>query len=419
MAVARRGAEGTAIERLLVTLGQQAFTGRVDVREPDGDRSTVFLRAGNIVHIDRPDLLDRLDRVVVQANLVQPRAVAELRIDSETDEQIALALCRKEIAGVEKVKSACRLQLQRKLARILCVEGSLTNIVGCEHNHPAAGSQFAVAIDPRLFILACVRSAYDDERLSRALAPLAGQRVRLGEVTPAFLRAAGVTAQDGEALAMLASVGIVIEDRWLQARGDRKLTAAKALVLALSYIDALVVVEKLPTVWATNEPDPAVDSPAMPSVIDHVPSPPRRRRGITGLEVMDHATVGNTAENFFKNGDLSRAEHAFDLALKSDPKNHRWRAFSTWIRFWKPGTDREITRPEAVKTFREAINRDYAFAYGHYFLAEMYKLANDLNAAEREFRAAADADRGLVEAERELRLLVMRKGKGAPTGRRL
>jgi hypothetical protein len=46
---------------------------------------------------------------------------------------------------------------------------------------------------------------------------------------------------------------------------------------------------------------------------------------------------------------------------------------------------------------------------GHYFIGELFKLRNDLNRAENAFRAAVSHDPDLIDAQRELRLMAMRR----------
>jgi len=116
------------------------------------------------------------------------------------------------------------------------------------------------------------------------------------------------------------------------------------------------------------------------------------------------------AEAFFKNGETGRAERAFAMALASDPQNRRIAAFSAWLEFWKPSTDRPGALSGTLRKIKEAVRDDSQFAYGHYFLGSLQKLANDPDAATRAFRAAIEADAGMMEAQRELRLLTMRKG---------
>ena len=66
-----------------------------------------------------------------------------------------------------------------------------------------------------------------------------------------------------------------------------------------------------------------------------------------------------------------------------------------------------------MKKMKEAVQADTQFAYGHYFLGSLHQVANEPDAAIRSFRAALEADAGMVDAQRELRLLSMRKRGGS------
>jgi hypothetical protein len=100
------------------------------------------------------------------------------------------------------------------------------------------------------------------------------------------------------------------------------------------------------------------------------------------------------------------------MALASDPRNRRARAFVAWLEFWKPSTDRDAQLPEATKMMEEAVFKDRQFGYGYYFLGALQQMANDAGAATRSFTAAVCVDSSIVEARRELRRLAARRTSG-------
>jgi cytochrome c-type biogenesis protein CcmH/NrfG len=86
------------------------------------------------------------------------------------------------------------------------------------------------------------------------------------------------------------------------------------------------------------------------------------------------------------------------------------RAFMAWIQFWKKeGAGREGALTLTIQTLREVLRTEPTFAMGYYFIGELLKMGNDMNRAENAFRAAVSHDPELIEAQRELRLLVMRR----------
>src|SRR5262245_2382359 len=58
------------IAHLMCQLFRKQVTGRLVLRDESGDQSLVFVREGTVAHIERPNDLDRLDRVLLDAGLV-------------------------------------------------------------------------------------------------------------------------------------------------------------------------------------------------------------------------------------------------------------------------------------------------------------------------------------------------------------
>jgi hypothetical protein len=384
--------EESSLPRLLSSLYKKGFTGRVDVTETRG-KTGVFFRKGRVVKVQRSDLQDRLQDVLGVVRVAPPAAIADaVRLHGETDEELAAALCRSGVVAAEAMRGVLRQQLGRQLARSFITDRPRFEIAAVEHRYRGAEAALGAELDPRLVIYAAIRATYDEARLSRELAVFSGARVKLLPVSPTFLQEAGFRSEDQAILRELTASGIDVTDSWLKASG---VAQAKGLVLALHCLDLLDLQREAP--------------PEAPSSAEA----PRRRTGVTGLNALDPATVAKMAEAFFKNGDTARAERAFAIALKSDPTNARLQAFSIWIEFWKPSSDRTTLLPDALKKMKDATKADPAFAYGFFFLGTLQKMAHDPDGAGRSFRAALDADATMMEAQRELRLLTMRsKGKG-------
>jgi hypothetical protein len=388
-----QGENETSVPRLLSTLYRQGYTGRVDVFENSG-KCSVFYRRGRVVRVQRADGLDLLTDVLVQGRLASREAVDDVvRRHGTSEDGLASALAGSAAVGPNVVRAGIRLQLSRQLARSFFSERPRCEVSAGEHPFRGAETPDGGDVDPRIVIYPGIRSAYDAARLGRELAVFVGTRARVLPVSPAFLREAGFRSQDEATLLALTGPGIELDEAWLRSSTDPRGSAPKAVVLALHCLDLLDVQRK------------AV--PADPA------GAPRRRTGVTGLNALEPATVARMAEAFFKNGETSRAERAFAMALQSDPKNRRVQAFSAWLEFWKPSTDRPGALSDALKKMKEAVRDDNQFAYGHYFLGSLQKLANDPDAATRAFRAAIEADASMMEAQRELRLLTMRKGRGS------
>jgi hypothetical protein len=269
-------------------------------------------------------------------------------------------------------------------------------VIAGEHPFRGADAPGGGEVDPRTVIYPGIRAAYDEARLVRELTGFLGARARLLAVVPSFLREAGFRNEDEPILAGLRR-GPEITEAWLHAAADPRTGSPRAVVLALHCLDLLDVQYE--------------DSP-----LQQPEGPRRHHTGVTGLDAFDPATIARLAEAFFKNGENGPAERAFALAQRSDPHNRRLQAFTTWLQFWKPGTDRQLALPEALARMTDVVRDDAAFAYGHYFLGCLQKLADDLDAAARSFHAALGADSPLAEAERELRLLGIGVGQPHPPG---
>jgi hypothetical protein len=385
--------EESSLPHLLAGLYKRGFTGRVEVTEARG-KTAIFFRRGRVVKVQRSDGLERLHEVLGIARLASPAAIADaFRLHGDSDEDLAAALCRGGVITPDAMRGAVRQQMGRQLARSFSTERPRLEMSATEHRYRGAESPLGAELDPRLVIYAAIRATYDEIRLGRELASFLGARVKLLPVSPTFLQEAGFRSEDQAILRALTAGGIEVTESWMKASGAAQ---AKGLVLALHCLDLLDV-----------ERETVHDAP--------IPGPgevPRRRTGVTGLNALDPATVGKMAEAFFKNGDTPRAERAFAIALGSDPQNKRLQAFASWIEFWKPSTDRIIALPDALKKMKDATKSEPEFAYGFFFLGSLQKMANDPEGAGRAFRAAIDLDAGFMEAQRELRLLTMRKGKG-------
>jgi hypothetical protein len=387
--------EESSVPRLFSTLYRRGFTGRAEVFENRG-KSTAFYRRGRVVKVQRADGLDHLAEVLVQGRLAAREPVAEVvRLYGDSDDEVAAALARHPAIGADAVRAGIRLQLSRQLARAFFAERPRFEVIAGDHRFRGAEAPGGGEVDPRIVIFPGIRAAYDDARLGRELAGFVGARVRMLPVAPTFLREAGFRDQDDAVLKTLNGAGFALTEAWLRAPGEARSGAPKAVVLALHCLDLLDVQHE--------------EVPAAPAEAEA----PRRRTGVTGLNALDPATVARMAEAFFKNGDTVRAERAFAMALKSDPQNRRVQAFSAWLDFWKPSTDRPVALPDALKKMKEAVRNDAQFAYGFFFLGSLQKMANEADAAARSFRAALDLDGGMMEAQRELRLLSMRKGQRA------
>jgi tetratricopeptide (TPR) repeat protein len=377
---------------MISALYKRGFTGRLEVTDK-AEKSTIFFRKGRVVKAQRPDKLDTLELVLTQERLVSPRAIADAnQLPNQSEDEIAATLVRIGAAKKEVVQAGLTQQLRRQLLRTFFAESPRLDAIAAEHPFRGKEAPLGVEVDARALIFPGVRAGYDDNRLARELAQIAGARVRLISVSPQFLREAGFPETSDPTIAELSGNGVEISETWLRTPTDRKKSPAKAIVLALHCLDLLDVNRQ-----ASASPE--------------APAPPRKRTGVTGLNALDPATILQMAESFFRNGDTPRSERAFNIVLKSDSHNKRALAFTAWINYWKQGTNRTAAQGETTRAIRDAIRADPKFAYGHFFYGSLLKLNNDSETAAKAFKAALDIDPTLTDAQRELRLLTMRQSK--------
>lgn len=385
-------AERSSLPRMFSSLYKRGFTGRLEITVAS-EKSTIFFRKGRVVKAQRPDALDTLEQVLTQERLVSPRAYAEAnRLPNQSEDEIAATLVRTGAAKKETILAGLVQQMRRQLLRIFYVVPVRMDAVAAEHAFRGKEAPLGAELDARMLIFPGIRAAYDDDRLARELAHIAGARVRLISVSPMFLREAGFPESSDPTLADLAGNGVEISETWLRTPTDRKKSPAKAIVLGLYCLDLL-------------------DVNRLAASAGEALAPPRKRTGVTGLNALEPATILQMAESFFKNGDTPRSERAFAILLKSDARNRRALAFMAWINFWKPATNRTAAMGETIKAVRDSIRADPKFAYGHYFYGSLLKINNDTDTAAKAFKAALDIDPTFTDAQRELRVLTMRKGK--------
>lgn len=281
-------AEGRLADRPLPRLVQQLYrkrvTGRLVIQDEAGDESLVYLREGSAVHVDRPNDLDRLDRVLVETGLVSQRVVdraAELSLGQ--GKRLGQVLLEMNALSPDVLADAIRAQLRRKLIRLFFVRKGRYEVFLHEHDYGRDDEMARIRLDPRSLLYPGIRTAYDDVRLMDELRPLTGFRFRLVALPAGFLDAMALGTGDATVMA-LQSRSLRLND--LPTLGG-KLGESRAAVLALLYAD-LLETERL------AEPAPAPPLQAAPSRVAQALSPvpsartPSRPPRITPLPAPGH-----------------------------------------------------------------------------------------------------------------------------------
>ena len=119
----RPAAAGKLKERPVPRLIQQIFrkriTGSLVVSDDSGDVTRVYIREGLPVHAERPNDIDRLDRLLVASGLVSEAAIAD--VDEEvnrTGRRLGELLVMKGKITREALAELLKTQIRRKLTRL-------------------------------------------------------------------------------------------------------------------------------------------------------------------------------------------------------------------------------------------------------------------------------------------------------------
>jgi tetratricopeptide (TPR) repeat protein len=138
------------------------------------------------------------------------------------------------------------------------------------------------------------------------------------------------------------------------------------------------------------------------------------------INAADLARAVLGAEEHFRRGEalLKKSDHvqaleAFNAASKDNPREPVYRAYAAWCRFNAPGAAKDRLVRETIVELGNVLADRPKFALARHWQGLLYKHNGDLVAAEAAFRAAVADDKSLLDAERELRVLEMRRVRAA------
>ena len=259
-AVARGRLEERPFPRLLHQLFSKRVTGCLQLIDDSRDESRVYLRDGVPVHVMRPNDIDRLDQVIMEANLVPTHLVAELSAALPPGRRLGEVLVERGLVSPAGLADALKFQLRRKLLRLFFPQRGQFAVFVEAHNFGVGDEFKETRVDPRCLMYPGVRAAYDEARLKAELAPLTNHRFRmLPTLAGSLLEAMGFKANDP----MLVSLGEKLHALAdLPASGQRGLDA-RAIVLALLYTDLLETTPIAPAAVSLAETERA-----LPAVTD-------------------------------------------------------------------------------------------------------------------------------------------------------
>jgi curved DNA-binding protein CbpA len=145
------------------------------------------------------------------------------------------ALEKMGVLSKEKLGDVLKEQMRRKLTRLFCVAEGWFAIDLHPHDFGQGDDLAAMRVDPRTLYFPAIRAAYDLPRVTRELSRLWGQEFRLAGVSPSFIAAMGIPADD-EVVASLRT-------GWLSLEKIDSVTArpleVRTVLLSLYYADLL------------------------------------------------------------------------------------------------------------------------------------------------------------------------------------
>ncbi len=121
-------------------------------------------------------------------------------------------------------------------------------------------------------------------------------------------------------------------------------------------------------------------------------------------------------EAFLKRGDFARAAEAFAEARDKNPDEPEYRAYWAWARFETPGAAKGTLARETLSIFDDVLRTKEKFVLARYWSGQIWKFLGEIPKAEKSFRDTIELDSNFIDAERELRLIAMRRERSSKFG---
>jgi tetratricopeptide (TPR) repeat protein len=140
---------------------------------------------------------------------------------------------------------------------------------------------------------------------------------------------------------------------------------------------------------------------------EYLSSKDKDKAGLDARALVNAEIAFTQGELYLKNRNYAKAREFFQEAVNLNAYAVEFKAYLGWSIFLDdPG---QFT--EAAKTIHEAIKANPNLDRGYYFLGCIFKARNEMSQAENAFKKAVAVNAGNVDAQRELRLLALRKDK--------
>jgi curved DNA-binding protein CbpA len=145
------------------------------------------------------------------------------------------------------------------------------------------------------------------------------------------------------------------------------------------------------------------------------PKPSKEEQAKVG-RVMEAEMAFQKGQTFLRRGDYARAEEQFRAALKANPDEAEFHAAMAWTMFSDPKADKKRVVPEAKRMLAKARELSPKSPVPHFYLGKVFAAeGNDARAIEH-LREALELKPDHLDAEREIRIIVMRQEKAKKAG---
>jgi hypothetical protein len=125
------------------------------------------------------------------------------------------------------------------------------------------------------------------------------------------------------------------------------------------------------------------------------------------MKMLEAEMAFRRGEILLRKNDYNGAIAELEIAVTSNPTEGEHLAYLTWARICAG----QITYPAARPMFQQSVRLSPKCARAHYYLGICLKEENEVDRAYNSFKAAHELDARMLEAEREMRLINMRKEK--------
>ncbi|HSQ62089.1 MAG TPA: DUF4388 domain-containing protein [Polyangiaceae bacterium] len=430
-------ARGMTLVRALLDLQREKKWGTVDI-EGGGTRTCIYLADGKPVSATEGTLSDTLGRLLMregaltaaQYNSILARMVESLvrgRAMRFGEAAVSLGLLTSK-----QVQEALAAQVKQKVARCIALSHSTFTFTP-SRDWANKVRRFPSTVEPLVLHAA---SSFDSERTGAILRPGAGTRARLLKKTGETAAAFALDPAEQRFLSMIDGRRTVRE-----LLGESEVDAS-AILVALALSDHLSIVDasrpvaeqpeqsepppprvsyaelirerhhKLVSFTASKTPLGPSDSGARaPDVSGLEPKSPEQARLIADVVF----TIG---AGYLRSNSLARAAEELRRAAELVPDSREYTLFAKWAEFANEQSKLEAAEKGAALASLEvsaeaALEQVTDLGFAHYVLGQVYLNEGDEERALRSFKRGARLDPELIDADRHVRLLELRRRRSS------